>query len=95
MGHLRLHPHDWARWTLRDFWLAYKAWKDVNVTQPWAIARSISYYTVNAMGAKIGSPDELYAIDGKRKKVHKAILRPWTKEEKEEYEEIQKQNNGQ
>jgi hypothetical protein len=93
LGHLRISPKEWAGWELKDFWMAYEGWREVNVSQPQAIGRMTNFFIARTMGGWKGEVKELYSIAGeKKKKISKAIIRPMTEEEKKLHEELQ---NGQ
>lgn len=62
---------------------------EVRLTQPQSIARMTNLFIAKTMGGFKGDVRDLYSIAGeKKKKIHKAVLRPWTQEEKEEHERL-------
>ncbi len=89
MGNLRISPLEWPHWTLREFYSAYKAWRKVNIIDPWERARVQVFTLGTANGAKWKEPKDAFSIPGeKRKKRHVAIIREPTKAEKELLESL-------
>jgi hypothetical protein len=91
LGHLRIDPYDWPRWTLRDFELAYKAWVEVNVNAPWERARAISFYILKPNDTKgvLNKWSDVFelAIDKKKKKPN-IFIRKMTAVEIQEFDKI-------
>lgn len=89
LGHLRIHPFDWARWTMREFWLTYQGWLEINVYQPWEIGRAVSFYILNSQGAKLNKWEDVFSVGGS-KEISEAIFRNSTPEEQAEFERMTK-----
>lgn len=94
LGHLRIDPWEWARWTLKEFNIAYEGWTQINVTDQWERARAISYYSLIAHveKGKIKTWQDLFPLSSdklrKKHKIKSAIIRPMTEQEKEEFKYI-------
>ncbi len=90
----------WARWTLREFDLAYDGWRQVNVTDPWERARAISFYAFSphVKSGTFKAWKDLFSIPGekvKKKQNRNLVARAMTKEEREEAIELGIKFNGQ
>lgn len=92
LGHLRIDPWEWARWTLREFDTAYEGWSSINVRERWEQVRALSFYSMfpHLKEGALGKWDDVFhlAWDKKKNKIRPAIIRPMTDEEKIEFEEI-------
>ena len=82
---------------MKQFHIAYKGWKDVNVHWPWERARAISFYAVvpHTKEGSYKSWDELFPLEidklrkkKKKKSGFKAYVTEMTQEEKQLYETI-------
>lgn len=85
---MRIEPRAWPIWTLRDFYLAYSAWREIAVLMPWEIGRMIGFWSMAPHSKTLRRfedlmPLEIDLIRNGRRKVEKAIIRPQTEEEKE------------
>lgn len=92
LGHLRIDPWDWPRWTLREFDTAYEGWARINVRERWEQVRALSFYSM-APHLKEGALkkwDDVFRLawDKKIKKINAAVIRPMTEEEIKEFEFI-------
>lgn len=86
LGHLRVNPREWVIWTLRDFYLAYDGWREINVKQPWEIARTQSFFSFAPHASGIKKITDIFPLEWDHvasiKKADMAIVRPMTDEEK-------------
>jgi hypothetical protein len=91
---LGLTPSEWARWTLKQFSIAYEGWKEINVQGPWERARSIAFHTVlpHDSKGKLKRWSDVYPLefdkDKKVKPKSKAIMREMNEEEKALYKQM-------
>jgi hypothetical protein len=75
---------------LRDFYLAFQAWREVHVLQPWEIGRMIGFWSVAPHSKTLRRFEDLMPLEidairnrASKRKIEKAIIRPITEEEKE------------
>lgn len=91
LGHLRIDPWEWARWTLKEFNLAYEGWAKVNVREKWEQIRALSFYTVSPHDQKgsLKKWEDLFSFSwDKKRKIIFATVGKMTEEEKQEFEFI-------
>lgn len=91
LGHLRIDPWEWARWTLKEFDTAYEGWARINVRDRWEQVRALSFYSMSPhvkQGALVRWEDVFRLAWDKGPKIQPAVIRPMTEEEKREFEDI-------
>lgn len=101
LGHLRIDPLEWPRWTLREFDLAYEGWAQVNINDRWEQVRALSFYSMicHVKKGTLNKWEDVFklasdSIKKKSKTKANAIIRKMTENEKKEFQEITKTFNG-
>jgi hypothetical protein len=92
LGHLRIDPWDWPKWTIREFDIAYDGWSQINIRDKWERVRALSFYSMvpHLKQGTLKNWKDVFSVDWdkKVKKQKPVIIRPMTDEEKKEFEFI-------
>jgi hypothetical protein len=86
---LKVDPWHWAKWTLKDFHIAYEAWSIINLQEPWERVRALSFYTLAPHTDKLKNWSDVFPIRTDKKiKQKKLTIRKMTGEEREWFEQV-------
>lgn len=93
LGHLRIDPWEWARWTLKEFDTAYDGWARINVRDRWEQVRALSFYSMvpHVKERSLNNWDDVFRLAWDKKhnsKIQTSVIRPMTEDEIKEFEQI-------
>ena len=92
LGHLRIDPWDWPRWTLKEFNIAYEGWAKINVQERWEQIRALSFFSLAPHDSKgsLKKWEDVFSLSWDKKPKVKSFAKvgKMTEADMKEFEDI-------